>query len=227
MKHGSTNTSRLRELKASLHLSDLQREVVVGTILGDGCLISSRSGEAARLQVRQQVKHAEYVNWKYKFFLDWATTSPRYDRFNNSVVFRTICHPDLMGIRKIFYVDGTKSVPDNIGEILTSPLSLAIWYMDDGACFLNWFAYKLCSYGFGDQGNLLLKKCLEDNFNLQVIIYKDSKGSYLCICKDSALRFYELVKPYVVNCMLYKLRNVNPVETTRWLPAKNWIPELG
>lgn len=216
MKHGATNTIKLRLLKESLHLSDLQREVVIGTILGDGCLISSRSGLAARLQIRHQVKHFEYVEWKYKFFPSWITTYPRYDRFNDSIVFRTICHPDLMAIRKVFYVNGFRTVPMNIGKLLTSPLSLAIWYMDDGARYPNWIASKLCTYAFGEEGNLLLQKCLKDNFNLQSVIYRDSKGFYLCFRRDCALRFYEIIKPFIINCMKYKLWNVNPVETTRW-----------
>lgn len=214
LKHGPTNTIQLKELKASLQLSNLQHEVVIGTILGDGCLISSRSGKAARLQIRHQLKHQEYVEWKYQVFSNWVITLPRYDRFNNSIVFRTICHPDLMAIRQLFYrPNGIKIVPKDIEKLLITPLSLAIWYMDDGTCYLTNISYKLCSYGFGKEGNILLQECLRKNFNLQSVIAYDGKGFYLRFPKDSALRFYEIVKPYVVNCMQYKLRNVNPVET--------------
>jgi hypothetical protein len=53
MKHGPTNTNKLKELKLSLKLSENQSKVLVGTVLGDGCLLLSRSGKAARLQIRQ------------------------------------------------------------------------------------------------------------------------------------------------------------------------------
>lgn len=221
MKHGPTNTRALRELKASLHLSDLQRQIVIGTILGDGCLIRSRSGKAARLQVRHQIKHSEYVEWKYQYFREWVETPPRFDRFNNSVVFRTVSHPDLMDIRKLFYVEGMRVVPDSIDKFLKTPLSLAIWFMDDGTCYVNSLIYKLCSYGFGEKGNLLLKRCLENNFNIQANICNDGKGYYLSLPTNGAVRFYELVRSYLVPCMLYKVRNaeryirfnVDPVET--------------
>ena len=218
MKHGPTNTRRLKELKSSLKLSEVQRKVVIGTTLGDGCLINSWSGRAARLQIRHQVKHAEYVNWKYQFFNGWVLTPPRIDIYNNSVVFRTVSHPDLMEIKKIFYKDGKRFIPETINKLLADPLSLAIWFMDDGSCYLDRLAFKLCSYGFREKGNLLLSDCLKNNFNLQSVIYHDSKGFYLYFSKDSALRFYQLVKPYIIECMKYKLRTVNPVETTRWLP---------
>lgn len=214
MRHGPTNTIQLRELKASLQLSELQRVVVIGTILGDGCLISSRSGAAARLQVRHQYKHIEYVMWKYQFFKNWVTTNPRYDQCNNSIVFRTVCHPDLMEVRQLFYTSkGVRTIPGNIEKYLVEPLSLAIWFMDDGSCFPYELRYKLSSYGFGEEGNLLLKECLERNFNLKSRIYNDGKGYYINFFKDNALLFYQLVKPYVINCMKYKLRNIDPVET--------------
>ncbi|MBI3283198.1 hypothetical protein HYZ70_03955 [Candidatus Curtissbacteria bacterium] len=220
MKHGPTNTRVLRDLKTSLHLSDLQREIVIGTILGDGCLITSRSGRAARLQVRHQLKHSAYVDWKYQYFLEWVTTAPRFDRFNNSVVFRTVSHPDLMDIKRLFYTGVTKIVPSNIDKILKTPLSLAIWFMDDGTYYRDALYYKLCSYGFGEDGNILLRNCLDKNFHVQTKICNDGKGYYLSIPFYGAVRLYELVKPHVVPCMLYKLSNadrylinVDPVET--------------
>src|SRR4030042_6893591 len=116
MKHGPTNTTILKNYKSSLKLSEDQKKILFGTVLGDGCLISSRSGKAARLQIRQKAKYEEFVNFKYQFFKDWVLTKPRYDRFNDSLVFRTICHPDLMEVRKIFYGDRGKFVPDAIKE---------------------------------------------------------------------------------------------------------------
>lgn len=209
MKHGATNTRSLRDLKTSLHLSDIQREIVIGTILGDGCLITSRSGKAARLQVRHQVKHSEYVEWKYQYFSDWVETRPRFDRFNNSWYFRTVSHPDLMEIKKIFYVETTRIVPASIDQLLKTPLSLAIWFMDDGTYYSDSIAYKLCSYAFGETGNFLLKRCLENNFNIQTHVNNDGKGYYLYLPVNGALKFYEVVRPFIVPCMLYKISNVD------------------
>ncbi|MBI3559820.1 hypothetical protein HY087_01685 [Candidatus Gottesmanbacteria bacterium] len=57
----------MKEKKSLLKLTKLQKSVIMGTILGDGCLIASRSGKAARLQVRQKAKYHEFVSWKYDF----------------------------------------------------------------------------------------------------------------------------------------------------------------
>ena len=48
-----TNSKWLKEYKSKLFLTDIQREVLVGTILGDGSIKLSVSGKAARLQICQ------------------------------------------------------------------------------------------------------------------------------------------------------------------------------
>jgi len=45
---------------------------------------------------------------------------------------------------------------ENISNILTSPLSLAVWAMDDGNGYGIKPAFRLNSYGFGYEGNVLL-----------------------------------------------------------------------
>lgn len=206
----ATNTEVLRVFKTTLQLSDLQRQLVFGTILGDGCLITSRSGKAARLQIRHNVKHKEFVLWKYAFFREWVLTPPRDDFYNNSFYFRTVSHPDLMKIKQVYYQGVRKLIPENIVEYLKSPLSLAIWCMDDGNGDKTKICFRISSYGFGYEGNILLQASLETNFNLPTRIYKDSKGYYLWFPKSSALDLYQIVKPYIVPCMRYKFANLTP-----------------
>ena len=91
--------------------------------------------------------------------------------------------------------------------MLTSALSLAVWFMDDGNGYLNSYALRLSTYAFGLEGNLLLKSCLSNNFGLKVSLRKDSKGYQLYIptSDGSALRFKDLIAPYVIPRMKYKI----------------------
>lgn len=211
MKHGPTNTRNLKEKKLRLKLTKLQKSVIIGTVLGDGCLIASRSGKAARMQVRQKAKYYEFVYWKYDVFKNWVITKPRYDRFNDSIVFRTISHPTLMMIRKIFYQNNTKIIPANIKDLLRHPLSLAVWFMDDGNGHKKRFYLRLSTYAFKEEGNNLLQECLKDNFELDTQIYSDSKGCYLCFLKDNAQKFYKLIRPYIIPCMEYKFIKIKSI----------------
>lgn len=208
MKHGPTNTRELTELKKTLSLSRVQTNFLVGTILGDGYLMSSRSGKAARLQIRHNYKYIDYVEWKFSYFRKWCLTKSRFDKCNNSFVFKTVSHKQLMDLGKMFYGDQGKFVPDKIDRLLIDPLSLAIWFMDDGSGDKRTCRLKLSTYAFKKKGNLLLKKCLEQNFGLKTMIIWDCKGCYLYFPKDDAIRLCQLINPYILTCMEYKLTKV-------------------
>lgn len=208
MKHGPTNTRELKEFKKTLSLSEMQTKVLVGTILGDGCLMGSRSGKSARLQIRHKYQRFEYVDWKFSCFNNWTLTKPRYDRCNQSFVFKTISHEQLMMFRKIFYGNRGKFVPNNIRDYLTDPLSLAVWFMDDGNGDKRCCSLRLSTYAFKDKGNLLLQKCLEINFGLKAKIISDCKGGYLYFPKADAMKLCGLISPYILPCMEYKLTKV-------------------
>lgn len=210
MKHGATNTRALRSLKSLLILSNEQRDFVLGTILGDGCLITSRSGKSARLQVRHKVEHRKYVEWKYQFFNKWVGTPPRFDRFNNSWYFRTVSHTSLMEIKSLFYKGSKRFVPQDICSILQSPFSLAVWLMDDGNGKPPYSSFRISSYGFGLEGNILLKQCLENNYSLASNIQHDVKGYFLYIPTNYGRHLYKLVEPYIVPCMRYKFVDLTP-----------------
>ncbi len=205
-----TNTRLLRLFKEKLSLTQLQKDFLFGTMLGDGCLITSRSEKSALLQVRQSVKQKEYVLWKYSLFKGWALTQPREDIHNQSFYFRTVSHPDLMKIKRLFYKGSKRFVPDNISQLLTKPISLAVWAMDDGNGSKTRCCYRISSYGFGELGNVLLQECLERNFSLQTDLYRDQKGFYIYFSKPSAIELYTIIKPFILPCMQYKFASLTP-----------------
>lgn len=215
MKKQLTNSNWLKEIKSKLSLTQLQRDVLVGTILGDGSFKISRSGRAARLQVCHSVKVREYVDWKRQIFANWVFSDPKYYESNKALIFRTVSHPEVYELMKLFYEGNLKIVPKNISDILKSPLSLAVWFMDDGNGYLESFALRISTYCFGLEGNLILKDCLLKNFNIKSTICKDTKGYqlYLPISDGNITKFKGLITPYVIPSMLYKLERRSPVET--------------
>lgn len=208
MKHGPTNTRWLKEYRINLVLSKKQKEILVGNLLGDGHLQPSRSGLLARLQVRQSIRSTEYLNWQYQIWKLWTLKGLTFDKSNNSVVLRSIFHSEFVIWRKIFYEGRKKVVPKEIDNLLTSPLSLAVWFMDDGNGSKTNIWLRLSTYAFGFSGNQALQNCLEKNFGLTAKIYEDSKGSYLWFSKTNALRLYRLIKPFIVPCMEYKFKTL-------------------
>lgn len=84
-----------RNLKNKLKLSTIQKDFLIGSILGDGCLQLSKGGDSARLQIRNSSKYSEYVLWKYDFVKEWSPRGLVSDKCNNSVYFDTVFHPEL------------------------------------------------------------------------------------------------------------------------------------
>jgi len=56
----------LEEYKKTLRLSSLQKEVLVGLLLGDGHIELSPNKKSARLKVEYSVKNSDYVNFLYE-----------------------------------------------------------------------------------------------------------------------------------------------------------------
>ena len=124
-------------------LTKEQKEVVLGTLLGDGN-ISPRSKTGARFTLAHSVKQKEYLESKMNYLkpVYWRgeirgpyTTSEHYvnDRNLGGYDFysvNTVTCSEFMGIYKWFYPDGIKIIP--YGLELT-PKMLALWFQDDGA----------------------------------------------------------------------------------------------
>ena len=209
------NSNWLKDYKKNLDLSSIQRDVLIGTILGDGSFKISHSGKSARLQICHSASSKEYVSWKRNIFGNWVLTEPKYHKINNSLIFRTVSHDLIFEYMQAFYKGRIKIIPQNISDILKSSLSLAVWFMDDGNGYLRNNAYRISTYAFKLEGNMLLKDCLNKNFNLNVSLTKDSKGYQLYIptSNGNALHFRKLIEPHILPRMKYKLERRSPVET--------------
>src|ERR1700732_2234449 len=111
-------------------LSGVQRELIVGSLLGDGCLLRTTAGFCFR--VHHGLRQRDYVAWKYSFLEKFVRAGPRIT--GRAAHFRTISHPEMLLMRPRFYdVAGRRRVDAQfLGRELT-PFSLAIWFMDDGS----------------------------------------------------------------------------------------------
>jgi uracil-DNA glycosylase len=115
-------------------LSALARDVVCGTLLGDGSI----NGSSAHLQISHSSRQAGYAEFKAGLLaeLSPATTELEVaavaggDRSYPVVHVRTLAHRALGVFRNEFY-GPTKRVPGWIAERLNDRM-LAFWFMDDG-----------------------------------------------------------------------------------------------
>ena len=66
----------LKQLKQNLKLTLLQKQVLVGILLGDAHLSTSDKGQTYRLHVYQSEKHEAYIFHLYEIFKEWVLTPP-------------------------------------------------------------------------------------------------------------------------------------------------------
>ena len=107
-----------------------------------------------------------------------------------------------------------KNVPVNIADILTHPLALAVWYLDDGTKRNDTKSYRIATQSFSENENKLLQQCLKQNFNVNAKIESFGKSknniSYYSLAilrKDYSIfrdTIFDIVQTEIPS-MLYKL----------------------
>lgn len=180
-------------------LNPQQKEFIVGTLLGDGCLLWTTRGYC--LRIHHGIKQKEYVAWKYEIMKSLVNTPPRLSQ-ERSYYFRTVSNPVFDEYRKMFYRGKTKIVPDNL-ENLLSPLGLAVWIMDDGSRDKG--CVRISSHSFSYLDHLKLQQALQASFGIKANIQRAQDKFWLWIRSESTPRLVRLVRQYFIPDMLYKL----------------------
>src|SRR5258708_32185390 len=66
----------IEEYKRGLRLTEAHQEILVGLLLGDGCLETQNGGRTYRLKVEQSARHEAYVRHIHELFSEWVLTPP-------------------------------------------------------------------------------------------------------------------------------------------------------
>lgn len=182
-----------------LEVSDKQIQILIGCLLGDAYLT-----KLGKIQIEQSDKQKDYIDWKYQELASISYGAPkeviRFDKKDNRVTksFRFWTRQYFRSLRNNFYRGKQKIFPDNLEEWI-SPLSIAVWYMDDG-CYSS-DRCILSTESFDNEGKSALAKKLK-SFNIEVVLRNSGK---LEVRKNSLQKFFELVRPYMHSSMYYKL----------------------
>lgn len=202
---------RPRILKDNLILSEYQKEVLIGLLLGDACLEKSKNSSGARLKVSQSLKQSEFVEWLYKIFKNFVQTPPRLkekirnDKRYIEVVFNTLTHKSFKSFYDLFYPKGKKVVPENIRSLLTST-AFAVWFMSDGSIKSKECRGRILntqSFIRPDIEQLIF--ILKSKFNLQSSIRTQKDGLQIYISAKSAEVLNSILKDKILPSFRYKL----------------------
>jgi recombination protein RecA len=203
-----------RVLQSVIHrLSDFQWKVLLGGLMGDAALSPTRSGHGARYRFGHGAKQAEYCEWKASLFENVGVSR------SSNVTGATFCDvtplPELAELRRAVYFGGRKVFSDDYLKQLT-PLSLAIWYMDDGCFTLRAKGVQertkngsgrseICIEAMEPTTRERLVAYLADTWDLRPRLITRAGKAVLTFPKDETAKLHALVAPYIHPSMEYKL----------------------
>lgn len=203
-------SNQIEDYKKTLLLSERQREIIVGLLLGDGHL-ETQNGKTYRLKVEHGIKQKLYADWLYNELKNWISRPPKqrnkisFGKEITSYGFTSYSSGSMRFYGQQFYQEGKKVIPKMIKKWLT-PLAIAIWFMDDGSWKSDHHkTYIIHTLGYSKRELTSLQKALAEKFDISVGIHKQYNGLRLYIYSASAEKFRKLIDPYVVPSMKYKL----------------------
>jgi recombination protein RecA len=198
------------------YLSDFQWQVILGGLMGDGTLSPSRSGLSARYRFGHGAKQQVYAAWQESLFANLRHS--RWTRDDGAIFYDFQPLSELAELRQAMYIGGKKVLSEDYLKQLT-PLSLAIWYMDDGSYTERAKGLQdrtrdgsgrmeICVQAMEPSSRRRLRDYLADTWDIRARLRLVGKAqqAFLTFPKDETAKFHALVAPFIHPSMDYKLQ---------------------
>lgn len=197
--------------------------LLAGMLLGDSCLTMSmkttnpNSKANAYMRIQHSNKQRDYL--LYKANILEQLTAVKVTEIGGKypgVACSTRCIPFYTRMYKIIYPNGKKTVNKTWVNWLT-PQGLALWYMDDGSLNKSYSVNKsgrrriyrreiyLHTCSFSLEENQMLVNMIYEKFGIRFRVFRNGKYYRLQIGAIEANKFIEIVKPYIIPTMQYKI----------------------
>lgn len=191
-------------------LSENQEQMILGSLLGDLNirLDTSNRSKNARIYIvhceAQQGLFLEKVSILDQFMGSYKLYDKTKDK-RTGKVYKTFrgnskAHENFTEIYNLIYINGKKCITKEFLEKIHHPIALAYWFMDDGTN-----RGTLATNSFSELEITLLLDFLENKFGIIATRQKNSGNEVIYISANSRLKFEELIFPYMVPEMYYKL----------------------
>ena len=197
-----------------MKLSKTVQNIILGLLLGDGSFEKKKDTIGIRLQIKQKAQAKEYVEWLYGHLKDFCLSGIKFKEDANQYYFSTRYIREFKNLYNLFYPNGKKIIPQNIDTMLVSPISLAVWYMDDGSLdfrIKDHYAFYLASNCFSLGDSQRLADVLLKNFGVDARVYNNlcrgKRYPRIYIGSQGRERFRQLVESHIQSCFSYKLPN--------------------
>ncbi len=198
------------EINPLILLTQEEHDLMIGSLLGDASIRQRDKNSCFR--VSHSVRQKSYIKWKLellKFFTisEFSNTKRMINNHEiNMINLSTRTHYAFNYYRNLFYnKEGRKVVNMAILDGLT-PRALAIWICDDGSYDNKQGYIVLCTNAFSFEEHKLMKKFFNERFSLDPTIgFRDGKYYYLRFKQKDTKKLIEIIKPFIIDSMKYKI----------------------
>lgn len=171
IRHGLINT--LPKYILPNQLTKIQEEVLIGSMLGDGCLYKDKPQHKPYLSLGRSAIDKDYALWEADIFKDFISRideksifDKRTQKYYHSIKPISRRCEVFEKYYQLWYPNHKKIVPSNL-EL--NPLSLAVWFADDGCITTpnskHRFLLKLSTHGFSVEEVKFLCELLSNRYN--------------------------------------------------------------
>lgn len=183
--------------KNAQELTKIQSDVLIGSLLGDGCLSIRKDSITPRLTIRRQYLDLPYLQWQFEIFRnlcrDKAITSgeiydKRYDKYYQYCDLESRYIPAFKTYHQNWYPNGKKIVPL---DLKLNNVIIAVWACDDGNFSITpnkRLRIKLHTQGFSKEEVFFLKDLLNDRYNTNFKVQNPKEDKFIIVGHDHQTR---------------------------------------
>jgi len=199
--------------RSQFSLSQNEKDILVGLLIGDIYAQKRTTNSNPLFRFEQGIIHKDYLYHLFELFNSYCPNNPkiinrapdkRTGNIYSSIYLSTYSLPCFNELYNLFYHDGRKIVPLNIG-VLVTPLAFCYWLCDDGSFCKTTSRIIICTDSFTLDEVTLLADILNDKFNLECYVNKYGKYFRIRIPKRSLSKVQVLLKDIMPPMMLYKI----------------------
>jgi len=199
-------------------LTQVEMNILVGSILGDGNLALYGRSKNAYYREHGCDKQIDYRIWKSEKLKDLDF------KFFPNHKHGKLCSPShqiFTELYNMFYINKIKTITEQNVKLLNHPIGLACFYMDDGTLIIDSAIRKnkvkylfpriaLYSLSFSKEENIILLEHIKNTFNIEFKLKNrpDGKHYILELNKQNEItKFIDLMSQIVkeIPCMTYKI----------------------
>lgn len=208
-------------LKLRTAPSSVQDQIILGALLGDSSIQRPNEG-GARISFNHGHKQKFYLDFKYDVLKGLVGAEPSSMGTEGSYRkteghrFHTQTLESLRKYYDLVIVDGVKRVTGRWLKEL-SPISLAVWFMDDGHSVVssnshskmrvtknNQLSTQLCTHGFTEEEHELLLGYF-GGLGIKARVTRFRGHRWVSMGAASTLKLHEIIAPYMLPQFGYKM----------------------